>query len=101
MFTMVGFRHQQLDVLPEDLGGGVAEKPLGRRVERLDPAMLVDGDDSIDHMVHDGAHPLLGLNRFLHPLLQLLLQPLAVGGVHAVYLTSWWCMKAPCPSERP
>ena len=39
-----------LTFLPDRLGGGIAEQPLGRGAERLDDAALVDDD----HGVRDG-----------------------------------------------
>ena len=54
-------RHERPDVAPDDLPGLVSEQALGRRVERLDGAHAVDGDDPVDHVFHDRAGPLLGL----------------------------------------
>ena len=74
MLTVVRFRHEQLDVLPGDFGTRIAEDALGCRIERRDQSTMVDGDDPVDHMIHDGAHPLLGLPEFG-------LGPLALGNV--------------------
>ena len=57
-----------------NFGRRVAENLLGGRIVRLDGAVFVDGDDPVDHMVHDGPHPLLGLSEFF-------LGPLALGDV--------------------
>ena len=43
--------------MPDDLRGGVAEDPLGGRVERLDGPLLVDGDDAIHGGVDDRPDP--------------------------------------------
>src|SRR6202044_125075 len=74
MLTLEWFRHQQLDVLPDDLRRRVTEFPLCRWVESLDGAVFVDGDDPLNRMVHNGAHSLLGLPKFG-------LGPLALGNV--------------------
>ena len=57
----VGFGHQDADVVPGDVGLGVAEHLLGRVVEGLDRARAVDGDDGIDDIVEQGAQVVLAL----------------------------------------
>src|SRR5262249_34092894 len=44
----VGLRHQDLDVLAHELVSGIPEQPLGGRIDRLDQAEVVDGDDGSD-----------------------------------------------------
>ena len=61
----VGLGHEHLDVLADDLGGRVAEEPLGRRVHRLDLAVRVDGEDRVDGRVEDGAGAGLAVFQFL------------------------------------
>ena len=69
MFVAVGRGHEDRDVLPDDLRGGVAEDPLGGRVERLDGPLLVDGDDAIHGGVDDRPDPVPALEQLLlHPL---------------------------------
>jgi hypothetical protein len=60
VLAIVGLGHQDLDVAPEHLGAPVAEQFLRGRVERLDVAALVDGDDAVDDVVDHRAHALFG-----------------------------------------
>jgi CheY-like chemotaxis protein len=46
--------HQHADVAAEDLGFGVAEEPLGSRIERLDPARGINDDDAVGGHLEDG-----------------------------------------------
>ena len=57
VLLLVRRRHEQLDVAADHLGRGEPEQPLGRRVERLDDASFVDGDEGIDGRVEDGTEP--------------------------------------------
>ena len=50
-------RHQQADVLPDRLLGGIAEHPLRSRIEGGNDALLVSGDNRIGRRVYDGADP--------------------------------------------
>src|SRR5208337_3074236 len=70
VFVAVGRGHEDRDVLPDDLRGGVAEDPLGGRVERLDGPLLVDGDDAIHGGVDDRPDPVPALEQLLLHLLQ-------------------------------
>jgi hypothetical protein len=54
VFAMVRFRHQDADILPDDLVRGVAEQADAGLVERLDDAMPVDGDQAVHHRVQHG-----------------------------------------------
>ena len=51
MFAVIGLRHQDAHVLPEDFIGRVAEQADTGLVERLDDAVAVDGDQAVDHSV--------------------------------------------------
>ncbi len=55
MLVAVGFGHEQLDVLADDLGGRVTEQALRRRIHRLDQAVVIDGDDRVHGGLQDGA----------------------------------------------
>ena len=69
VFVAVGLGHQHLHVLADRPRGGVAEDPLGRRVERFDGPVLVDGDDAIHGGVDDRPDPVPALEQLLlHPL---------------------------------
>ena len=69
MFVAGGRGHEHRDVLPDDLRGGVAEDPLGGRVERLDGPLLVDGDDAIHGGLDDRPDSVPALEQLLlHPL---------------------------------
>ena len=57
----VGLRHEDLDVLPDELRGAVPEQPFGRRIDRLDQAAVIDGDDGRDRQLQD-APELRGLH---------------------------------------
>jgi hypothetical protein len=46
--------------LPDHIGGGILEYPLGGAVHRLDNATLVDGDNAVENIVDDGPGPALG-----------------------------------------
>ncbi len=52
---LVRLGHQHLDVLAHDLVGRIAEDAHARLVEAFDAALLVDGDDAVEHIVDDGA----------------------------------------------
>ena len=54
VLRVVRLGHQEIHRLAQDFGRGVAEQPLGRRVERRDSAALVDHDDRIDGRVEKG-----------------------------------------------
>src|SRR5205807_5974838 len=53
--------HEDLDVFANDLLRLVSENLFRRRVERLDDAALVDGDDSFDRRFEDGAQALFAV----------------------------------------
>jgi len=53
----VGRRHEQGDVLADQLLGRIAEHPLGGGVDQLDDAPLVDADDGIDRGFQESAQP--------------------------------------------
>jgi hypothetical protein len=55
----VGGGHEHRDVAAQNLGGGVAEQALRRRIEEFDEAPVADGDDAVDGGGDDGAEPLL------------------------------------------
>jgi hypothetical protein len=46
--------HEEIDVLAQHVGGGVAEHALGGAVERDDQALHVDDDDPIDRRIEQG-----------------------------------------------
>src|SRR5579864_1028460 len=52
------FGDQQLEILTGDVLGFVAEQPLRRGVEGLDPAVFVERDQTVNHMVEHRANPL-------------------------------------------
>ena len=52
---MIGLRHQHLHVLADCLRGRVAEEPFGRGIEGFHQTVLVNRDDAVDGMVHNGA----------------------------------------------
>ena len=54
MLTMVGVRHQNLDIHPDDFVSCVAEDSLGGRIEGLNDSPFIDGDNSINGGVHNG-----------------------------------------------
>ena len=54
MLLPVGGRHEHTDVLPYDLVGGIPKEALGSRVERLDDAPLVNGDDPVHRGLQNG-----------------------------------------------
>ena len=57
----IGRRHQHADVLADDLAGGIAEQPLGRRAEATAMrAALVDDDHRVRHGLQDRAQMRLG-----------------------------------------
>src|SRR4030095_13457939 len=49
-----GGRHEHTDVLPYHLVGGIPKEALGSRVERLDDAPLVNGDDPVHRGLQNG-----------------------------------------------
>jgi hypothetical protein len=78
-------RHEHTDVLPYDLVGGIPKEALGSRVERLDDAPLVNGDDPVHRSLQNGVRACLMVaehRRGLlvdHDELVMLLVPLAFG----------------------
>jgi len=48
--AMIGLGHEQLDIFPGHLLGGISKNAFRSRVEGLDAALFVDGNDA----VHDG-----------------------------------------------
>ena len=62
-------------MLAADLVGRVAEDPLGREVERFQPAVLVDGDDPLGGGIEDGADAGLALPQFAGPAADVLDHP--------------------------
>ena len=61
----VGRGHEHRDVASDQLVAGVSEHPLGGRVDRLDRAGLLDGDDRIDGGIEDRAQALPALRESL------------------------------------
>ena len=61
VLLVVGLGHEHADVLPDHLGGSIAEDARGRRVERLDRPLRVDRDDAVDGRFEDGAGERLAL----------------------------------------
>ena len=55
MLAGIWFRHQHLDIASDEFGGGIAEDPFGRVVDRADSAIPVDDDNSIDRCGDDRA----------------------------------------------
>lgn len=55
MAGAVGLGHEGADVASEELSWGPSEHPLGSRVDGVDEAAVVDGDDALDGGVEDGA----------------------------------------------
>ena len=53
MIATIGLRHQQPDVVPDHLVGGIAEHPLGGMVETLDDAAIIDGDDAVHRRIQN------------------------------------------------
>ncbi len=53
MICAVRLRHEDLDIAPNHLLGGVAEKALSRRAERLDQAGLADHHHGVRHRFQD------------------------------------------------
>src|ERR1700683_378855 len=47
-------RHQDLDALTDQFVGGIAEHCLRSWIGRLDTSDIVEGDDSVDHVIDDG-----------------------------------------------
>ena len=54
VLPVVWLGHEHMDVASDDLLGVVLEDPLGARIEGLDLAPLVDGDDAVDRRLEDG-----------------------------------------------
>jgi len=52
---VVRARHEHIDVVPDDLTGGIPEQTFRRWIERLDQAVVVDGDDSFHRALDDRA----------------------------------------------
>ena len=50
---LAGVGEEHLEVVADDLVGGVAEDPLGGRVHRLDDAGVVEGDDAVNGRIDD------------------------------------------------
>src|SRR5262249_62017867 len=46
--------HKHTDVLPKHFLGAIPKEALGRRVERLDKALYVDGDDTVHRGLQNG-----------------------------------------------
>src|SRR5919198_2192619 len=59
MLLAKGGWHQHVDVPSNDLVGLVAEKPLGRGIERLDAAPFIDDDNPVHRRRHNGLQPSL------------------------------------------
>ena len=59
VLAVVGLRHQDFDVLPDQLFGRIAEKPQRGGVEAGDQPLTVHGYDAIDRAVDDGPKPRL------------------------------------------
>ena len=53
MPTVIGFGHQHLDIVSDDIGLGVAEQPFCCRTERTDRTRLGDNDHCVRHGVED------------------------------------------------
>ena len=71
MLTVVGLGHQDLDVLTTNVICGITENALRSRIERLDNALLIDGDDSVHNIFQDTADLFLAFLKVLISLLQL------------------------------
>ncbi len=54
VFAMVWLRHQDADVLPDDLVRGIAEQADAGLVEGLNDAVMVDGNQAVHHRVENG-----------------------------------------------
>ena len=61
VLTVVRLGLQHVDVVADNLRGRVAEDALCSRIKRLNDAMRVDGDDSVDGAVQDGTLSFLAL----------------------------------------
>ena len=59
----IGRGHQAGDVAPDHLGRGIAEHPLGRRIEGLDDAALVDRDQPVGRGRQDRLQQRLALRQ--------------------------------------
>ena len=57
VLLLVRRRHEHVDVVTEHFCRRVAEQPLRRRIERLDAAVRVDDDDTVDSGVDDRPPP--------------------------------------------
>ena len=56
MPVFLRLRDQEVDILTGNFPGSVAEYRFGGRVERLDDAIFVDGNDTVNGAVEHGAH---------------------------------------------
>jgi hypothetical protein len=54
VLLMIGRGHEQTDVLSNHVGGGIPKEALGRRVDRLNEAALIDGDNPVHCSLQNG-----------------------------------------------
>ena len=57
VLTAVRFRHEKLDVLPDELFGGISEHQLSGRIDVFDQTGAVDGDNAINSRLENGLQP--------------------------------------------
>src|SRR5262249_58842753 len=81
VLTVIGLRHQPLDILPDDLAGRVTKDSRRGGVPRLDGAVLVDGDDAVDDVIDDRVNALGGVALTVEELLALVGSSAGLRGV--------------------
>ena len=64
VLLVIGRRHQDVDVAPDDFGGWIPAEPLGAAIERLDPAFRIDHDNAVDGRIDDRLQPRAGVAQF-------------------------------------
>ncbi len=55
VFRLVGLRHQDLDVLPDELADHISEQALGCRIDAFDNTAVIDGNDGGNGGFEDAA----------------------------------------------